>query len=100
VRHFISDLAGLRRPDKQKLVLAETGTANTTLAAFFDRGRPAIAAPFSACRVYSKAPPPEALGVIGKDHLRADFVGYGAAPETLVPVQKLSNRPLIELNVG
>jgi hypothetical protein len=42
VRDFISELRGLARSGKQKLVLAETETSGVALASFFAGGRSAI----------------------------------------------------------
>ena len=82
VRDFIGELRGLARSGKQKLVLAETGASGVPLAAFFADGRSAAASLLSACRRHTKPVPPEALGLIGAEHLLADCAAVGAAAES------------------
>jgi Histidine kinase-, DNA gyrase B-, and HSP90-like ATPase len=82
VREFVSELDGLSRTEKQKRVLAETGTSGMTLARFFE-GRPAaITHLLSICQNHTKPVRPERLGLIGPDHLRDDCCSFGGDPET------------------
>src|SRR6516165_7879085 len=69
VRDFISELRGLARSDKQKLVLAETKTSGVGLATCFAGGPVTIAALLNSCQKHTKPVKPEGLGLIGDDHL-------------------------------
>jgi DNA topoisomerase VI subunit B len=82
VRDFISELRGLARSGKQKLVLAETETSGVALATFFAGGRSAITSLLNSCQGHTKPVKPEDLGLIGADHLLKDCCAVGAAPES------------------
>ena len=82
VRDFISELRGLARSGKQKRVLAETCGSGVSLATFFEGGRSAIAALLTSCQRHTKPVPPEALGLIGAEHLLADCAAVGAGAES------------------
>jgi DNA topoisomerase VI subunit B len=82
VRDFISELRGLSRSGKQKLVLAETETSGVALASFFAGGRSAITGLLNSCKRHTKPVKPEDLGVIGADHLLEDCCKLGAAKES------------------
>jgi hypothetical protein len=82
VRDFISELDGLARTAKQKLVLDETETSRLTLARFFAGGRPAVARLLAVCQAHTKAVKPERLGLIGPDHLCDECESLGADPNT------------------
>jgi len=69
VRDFISELRGLARSAKQKLVLAETKTSGVGLATCFAGGPVTIAALLNSCQKHTKPVKPEGLGLIGDDHL-------------------------------
>jgi hypothetical protein len=79
VRDFISELDGLSRSGKQKLVLDATETSRTPLARFFEGGRPGVARLLQACQNNTKPVKPEHLGLIGPDHLLAECQALGAA---------------------
>jgi len=79
VRDFISELRGLRRPGAQKLVLAETGVSHTALAAFFVQGPDTVARLLGSCKGHTAPVKPEALGLLGADHLMADCAKLGGA---------------------
>jgi hypothetical protein len=82
VRDFISELRGLTRSGKQKLVLAETETSGMALASFFTGGRGAIAGLLNSCKGHTKPVKPEDLGLIGAKHLLEDCCKLGAAEES------------------
>jgi hypothetical protein len=82
VRDFISELRGLARSGKQKLVLAETETSGMSLASFFEGGRPAVARLLGSCRRHTRPVKPEDLSLIGADHLLNDCCAVGAAGES------------------
>jgi hypothetical protein len=79
VRDFIKDLRGLRRPDAQKLVLAETRSSRTPLDVFFAGGSAAITRLLDACKRHTEPVKPKALGLIGADHLLEDCAKLGGA---------------------
>ena len=68
--------------DKQKLVLAETGTSGVALATFFAGGRSAAASLLNSCRRHTTPVKPEHLGLIGGNHLLEDCCKLGAAEES------------------
>jgi len=82
VRDFISELRGLTRSGKQRLVLAETDTSGVALATFFAGGRSAIASLLNSCQGHAKPVKPEDLGLLGADHLLKDCLAVGAAAES------------------
>jgi hypothetical protein len=89
VRDFISELRGLARSGKQKLVLAETETASVALATFFEGGRGAIAKLLNLCKEHTKPVKPEDLGLIGADHLLEDCCKLGVAEESFMYKRQL-----------
>ena len=86
VREFIKEFAGLTGSAKQKLVLDETGLARAPISSLFESdGAPKhdiIGRLLAALKRHSKPVRPEALGVIGREHLRALFTGAGANPNS------------------
>jgi DNA topoisomerase VI subunit B len=82
VRDFVSELRGLARSDKQKIVLAETEASGVSLASFFARGPDAIARLLTSCREHTKPVDPQDLGVIGADHFLSHCSAVGAAEES------------------
>ena len=86
VREFITELRGLSGTAKQKAVLGSTGLARAPLSRLlnganaFDRG--AVESLLQAMATNSKPVRPEALGIIGEDHLRAKFKAAGCAMDT------------------
>jgi DNA topoisomerase VI subunit B len=86
VREFISELRGFSGSAKQKLVLDETGMARASLSSLFSDGgepkRADIERLLGSLKKHSKSVKPQALGLIGQDHLRACFEGGGVHPET------------------
>jgi DNA topoisomerase VI subunit B len=82
VRDFISELRGLARSDKQKVVLAESSVSGTSLARFFEDGTGPIPRLLGSCKRHTKTVDPKDLGVIGADHLFRQCLGMGAAAES------------------
>ena len=82
VRDFIRELRGLRRPDAQKLVLAETNSSRAPLDEFFARGDAAVARLLDSCKRHTAPVKPQALGLIRADHLMADCGKLGGAEES------------------
>jgi hypothetical protein len=82
VRHFISELRGLSRSDKQKAVLDEIGASGVPLASFFGNGETAVAHLLTVCRQQTKPVDPKDLGLIGADHLLRNCCAVGAAEES------------------
>jgi hypothetical protein len=86
VREFISEFRGLSGSAKQKLVLEEVGAARLSLAEFFgedgDVNYDRIAALLAAMRKHTRPVKPVDLGLIGKDHLAAQFEAAAAHPQT------------------
>jgi DNA topoisomerase VI subunit B len=80
VREVVSEFRGLAGTAKQKAVLDATGLARTKLAELvdgnqFDAG--ALGHLLAVMRENSKLVKPEALGIIGKEHLQRRFALYG-----------------------
>jgi hypothetical protein len=82
VRHFISELRGLSRSDKQKAVLDEIGASGVPLASFFGNGETAVTRLLTVCRQQTKPVDLKDLGLIGADHLLRDCCAVGAAEES------------------
>ena len=93
VRDFISELRGLARPDKQKLVLAETETSGIALSTFFAAGQDAITRLLASCQKYTNPVKPDALGLIGPDHLLNDCCVLGGAEESFKYRKHLGETP-------
>ena len=82
VRDFISELRGLRRPDAQKLVLAETTSARTTLEDYFTRGDEAVVLLLASCQRHTEPVKPRALGLIGPEDFLASCQARGGAADS------------------
>ena len=82
MREFIRELDGLSGSGKQKMVLEAAAASRTSLASFFDRGSEAVSGLLRACRAQTRPVKPEALGVIGAEHLLRYCLSDGAAEET------------------
>jgi hypothetical protein len=86
VREFISEIRGFSGSANQKLVLDETGMARASRGSLFGAGgepkRADIESLLNSLKKHSKPVKPQALGLVGKDHLLACFEGNGAHPET------------------
>jgi DNA topoisomerase VI subunit B len=85
VREFISGFRGLTSTGKQKALLDTTGMARMNLSELVDRNRLSterIHKLLIAMKAYTKQVKPEALGIIGKDHLAARCVALGAEMES------------------
>jgi hypothetical protein len=82
VGDFIAELDGLKGTAKRKEILEATGAYRVKLADFFERGRVAIGNLLIECQRATKAPKPEALGLIGGDHLLQDCCKLGAAEQS------------------
>jgi DNA topoisomerase VI subunit B len=86
VREFIAEFRGLSGTAKQKAVLDSTGLSRAPLSRLlnganaFDRG--AVESLLQAMATNSKPVRPEALGIIGEDHLQAKFKAAGCAMDT------------------
>ncbi len=80
VRELIGEFRGLSSTAKQKIVLAETDLAREPLSRLVngnDLDRDAIAGLLNAMQRHSKPVKPNALGTIGKEHLRHRFADAG-----------------------
>jgi DNA topoisomerase VI subunit B len=80
VRELVRCFAGLAGTQKQKAVLEATGMARTKLPALARDGRldtAAVAKLLAALRTESTPAQPKDLGIIGKEVIRARFVGLG-----------------------
>jgi hypothetical protein len=87
VREFVSEFRGLSGSAKQKLVLDASGLARAPLSALIsgrDFDRTAMGTLRAAMQEHSKPVQPEALGVIGEDHFRAAFDGFGCDMDSFV----------------
>src|SRR5439155_11039592 len=86
VREFLAELRGFSGSAKQKLVLDETGMSRAALASLFGAdGAPRrndIARLLAACQKHSRPVTPQALGLIGRDHLLACFREAGVHEKT------------------
>jgi hypothetical protein len=86
VREFIAEFRGLSGTAKQKAVLDATGLSRAPLSRLlnganaFDRG--AVGSLLQAMATNSKPVRPEALGIIGEDHLRAKFKAAGCTMDS------------------
>lgn len=85
VREFIAEFRGLSGSAKQKAVADAAGLSRTLLSSLYaadgiDEHK--IATLLAAMRSHTKPVKPEALGVIGEDHLRTRFAEAGAMLET------------------
>jgi DNA topoisomerase VI subunit B len=86
VREFITEFRGLSGSRKQKLVLEELDAARVSLAEFasngFDLDRDATDRLLAAMQKHTRPPKAKDLGVIGREHLLARFLAYGAHADT------------------
>lgn len=86
VREFMSEFRGLSGSAKQKLVLEEIGASRQSLPEYFGDGDSAtnnrIAKLLEAMQRQSHSVKPKDLGVIGNDHLAAQFKAVGADMKT------------------
>gem|GEM_PF-1714104 len=89
VADFIAELDGLKGSAKRKSILEEAGAFRVKLAAFFERGRPAITTLLVACQAATREPQPQALGLIGKDHLFDQYTLFGGAEASFEYRKKL-----------
>jgi len=86
VREFITEFRGLSSSQKQKLVLDELDAARVSLAEFASNGsdldHTATGRLLAAMQRHTRPPKARDLGVIGREHLLARFLAYGAHAET------------------
>ena len=86
VREFITEFRGLSGTQKQKLVLDELDAARVSLAEFASNGsdldHDATDRLLAAMQKHTRPPKAKDLGVIGREHLLARFLAYGAHAET------------------
>jgi hypothetical protein len=86
VREFIADLDGFRRSASQKRVLDDASMQRLPLSSLFgpagEPRRERIGELLHACRSHSRPVKPHLLGLIGKDHLLAQFEAVGVHKET------------------
>jgi hypothetical protein len=82
VREFITELRGLARSGKQKVVLAAAEASGVSLASFFTRGVDSVTRLLAACKGQTEPVDPKHLGVIGSYHLLRYCVAVGAAAES------------------
>ena len=85
VREFIAEFRGLSSSRKQKTILEEFGVSHRSLGEFFGRekiNRDGIAKLLAAMKRYSEPVKPKLLGMIGEDHLKAQFLAAGGNEET------------------
>jgi DNA topoisomerase VI subunit B len=80
VREFVAEFAGLTATAKQKAVLDAVGLSRTKLSTLYDGAKldnDMIGRLLDAMQANTKIVKPEALGVIGKDHLATRFEQIG-----------------------
>jgi DNA topoisomerase VI subunit B len=86
VREFIAEFRGLSGTAKQKSVLDATALARAPLSRLLNGAnafdRQAVGSLLQAMAANSKPVRPEALGIIGEDHLRAKFEAAGCAMDS------------------
>jgi DNA topoisomerase VI subunit B len=85
VREFVSEFRGLSGSLKQKAVLAATGLQRAPLARLWDGrtiDRSVVASLLDAMMAHTRPVRPEALGIIGKDHLQRRFEAAGCEMAT------------------
>ena len=86
VREFITEFRGLSGTAKQKAVLDATGLSRAPLSRLLNGAnafdREAVGSLLQAMAINSKPVRPEALGIIGEDHLRAKFEAAGCAMDS------------------
>lgn len=100
VREFIGEFNGLAGSAKQKAVLESTGLARQPLSAFVKNGG---VCPDLACSILgsmkqgSRPIKPQALGVIGREHLEERFRAQGCDPESFRYSRQYSTEPFPEV---
>ena len=85
VREFVSEFRGFAGSAKQKRVLESTGLTRQPLAAFVkndDIDTDLACSLLESMQRESKPVKPQALGIIGKDHIEAKFQEAGGVPES------------------
>jgi hypothetical protein len=85
VRELVKEFHGLARTAKQKAVLQTSGLARANLSDLVRGGRldsAAVILLLGALKAQSKPVKPEALGLIGKDHLARRFEALGCEMES------------------
>jgi len=86
LREFITEFRGLSGSRKQKLVLDELDGARVSLAEFASNGsdldHDATDRLLAAMQKHTRSPKAKDLGVIGREHLLARFLAYGAHADT------------------
>jgi hypothetical protein len=85
VRELVKEFHGLSGTAKQKAVLEATGLTRTNLSALVTDGRldsAAVARLLDAMQQQSKSVKPQALGLIGKEHLAGRFEALGCQMES------------------
>jgi DNA topoisomerase VI subunit B len=100
VREFVAEFRGLSSSGKQKAVLESTGLARQPLSAFVKNGdvsNDLACSLLEAMQRESKPVKPEALGVIGREHLKACFKEAGCDPDSFQYRLVKSTEPLPEV---
>jgi hypothetical protein len=82
VRDFIAEFAGLSGTAKRREICEKLGAQRLTLAEFFANGGEGVRDLLFAMREASRPVKPDALGLLGKDHLLRGMAEVGAHPET------------------
>ncbi len=96
VREFVSEFRGLSGSLKQKAVLAATGLQRAPLAGLCDGrtiDRQVVAGLLDAMVAHTRPVKPEALGIIGKDHLHARLEAAGCEMASFHYKQVKSTEP-------
>jgi DNA topoisomerase VI subunit B len=77
VRDFVGTFRGLSGSAKRRAVLEELGASRQSLAEFFDKGgnRSGVQRLLNVMQRHGTTVDPKALGIIGKDNLKARFSG-------------------------
>jgi DNA topoisomerase VI subunit B len=100
VREFVAEFQGLSSSGKQKAVLEATGLARQPLSALVKDGNvcPDLARSLlTAMQQETKPVRPEALGIIGKDHLMARFKDCNGDTDSFKYRRTLSTDPTPEV---
>ena len=86
IRELVAEFRGLSSTAKQKAVLEATGLSRANLSSLCaDRAvdREVVTRLLDSMKGQSKPVKPKALGIIGKEHLRARMVAAGCDPESI-----------------
>ena len=100
VREFVAQFQGLSSSSKQKAVLNATGLARQPLSALVKDGNVCpvlIRSLLNAMQRETKPVKPEALGIIGKDHLITRFMDINGDPDSFQYRRTLSINPTPEV---